>query len=144
MRGTQAGNGSMSDEAAVLFMNQAFYEAFSEHDIGAMDAIWSRQDPVSCIHPGWGTLAGRDAVMESWAAILSGPRAPAINCRSPSAFVFGRIAYVICYEELESIFMVATNVFAREDASWKLIHHHAGVAPRPRSASATKPSAPHQ
>jgi ketosteroid isomerase-like protein len=55
-------------------------------------------------------------------------------------FVFGRIAYVICYEELESIFMVATNVFAREDASWKLIHHHAGVAPRPRSASATKPS----
>jgi ketosteroid isomerase-like protein len=140
----QADNGSMSDEAAVLFMNQAFYEAFSEHDIGAMDAIWSRQGPVSCIHPGWGTLAGREAVMQSWAAILSGPKAPSVNCRSPAAFVFGRIAYVICYEELESIFMVATNVFAREDASWKLIHHHAGVAPRPRSVPATKPSAPRQ
>ncbi len=121
----------MSDEAAVLFVNQAFYEAFSDHDIGAMDAIWSREGPISCVHPGWGALAGREAVMESWAAILSGADAPRITCRSPTAFVFGAIAYVICYEELGSSFLIATNIFAREDMCWKLVHHQAGVAPRP-------------
>ena len=134
----------MSDEAAVLFVNQAFYEAFSDHDIGAMDAIWSRQGPISCVHPGWGALAGRDAVMQSWAAILSSAGAPRIICRSPSAFVFGNVAYVICYEEVDSSFLVATNIFAREDVSWRLVHHQAGVAPRPRALSAREPSAPRQ
>jgi hypothetical protein len=134
----------MSDEAAVLFINQAFYEAFSDHDIGAMDTIWSRQGPISCVHPGWGALAGRDAVMESWAAILSSADAPRVICRSPSAFVFGNIAYVICYEELDRSFLIATNIFAREDGSWRLVHHQAGVAPRPRLSSAKEPSAPRQ
>jgi ketosteroid isomerase-like protein len=134
----------MSDEAAVLFVNQAFYEAFSDHDIGAMDAIWSRQGPISCVHPGWGALAGREAVMESWAAILSSADAPEIICRSPSVFVFGNFAYVICYEQLDSRFLIATNIFAREGASWRLIHHQAGVAPRPRTSPEKEPPAPRQ
>ena len=134
----------MSDEAAVLFINQAFYEAFSDHDIGAMGAIWSRQDSISCVHPGWTALAGRDAVMESWAAILSSADPPRVVCRSPSAFVFGNVAYVICYEELGSSFLVATNIFAREDVSWRLVHHQAGIAPRPPASSPRKPPTPRQ
>lgn len=134
----------MSDEAAVLFVNQAFYEAFSDHDIGAMGAIWSCEGPISCVHPGWGALAGRDAVMDSWAAILSSADAPRVVCRSPSAFVVGNVAYVICYEEVDSSFLIATNIFAREDVSWRLVHHQAGVAPRPRVSSVKEPPAPRQ
>jgi hypothetical protein len=142
--GTQANNGSMSDEAAVLFVNHAFYEAFSAHDVGAMDVIWSPRGSVSCVHPGWRALSGRDAVMESWAAILSSPQAPTVICRNPAAFVFDGIAYVVCYEQVDSSFLVATNIFAREDMSWKLIHHQAGVAPRLPSAAPAKASPPLQ
>ena len=56
----------MSEHAAVNFANEAFYVAFSTRDLEAMDALWARQAPVTCIHPGWNALTGRDAVMESW------------------------------------------------------------------------------
>ena len=40
------------DEHAVLAANAAFYRAFAERDVDAMDALWARSIPVACIHPG--------------------------------------------------------------------------------------------
>jgi len=41
------------DIQAALFANEAFYRAFADRDIDAMDALWARGEPVLCIHPGW-------------------------------------------------------------------------------------------
>jgi hypothetical protein len=121
----------MTEGAAVLFCNDAFYIAFAGRDMVAMDDVWAASDQVTCVHPGWSVLIGRDAVMQSWRAILGNPDSPRISCVQPRAFVLGTTAYVLCYERIDGTFLIATNVFVREQRSWKLLHHQAGTAPPP-------------
>jgi len=121
----------MSEHAAVLFTNDAFYLAFANQDLDAMEGIWAREIPVTCIHPGWDPLSGREEVMESWEAILNNPTATHITCKNPTVRVFGEFACVICHEVLDQGFLVATNLFMQEDEQWKIIHHQAGAAPPP-------------
>ena len=116
----------MSDTDAVLFANEAFYQAFVDRDLQAMEAMWSHEVPVSCIHPGWAPLFGRDEVMTSWAAIVSAPGAPDIRCRGARAQVYGETAFVVCFEQLGGDFLIATNVFVREGSVWRMVHHQAG------------------
>jgi hypothetical protein len=61
----------MTDQDAVLAANLEFYRAFATRDLKAMDALWARRVPVACLHPGWTALKDRDAIIESWAGILS-------------------------------------------------------------------------
>jgi ketosteroid isomerase-like protein len=121
-----AGGEGLSEHAAILFANEAFYRAFADRDLKAMEAAWSKEAPVTCLHPGWGVLAGRDEVLESWKRILENESAPAIACRKPQVFLHGEVAMVICYEEIEGQFLVATNLFRHEGRQWRLIHHQAG------------------
>jgi ketosteroid isomerase-like protein len=114
-----------ADEEAVLAANAAFYRAFLERDVDAMDALWARETLVACIHPGWQVLNGREAVMASWRGILNGVP-PLIRCTQAIACVTGASAFVVCTENIDDAELVATNVFVREDGAWKLAHHHAG------------------
>jgi ketosteroid isomerase-like protein len=116
----------MPERDAVLFANEAFYRAFADRDVAAMEALWSREAPVACIHPGWSALVTRRDVIESWRRILTNENAPQVACREPSVFVHGDIAFVVCYEEIDGNYLVATNVFRREGRQWKLVHHQAG------------------
>lgn len=133
----------MSDAESVLFANEAFYRAFADRDIAAMDAAWSRTATVSCLHPGWGPIHGREPVMASWRAILSAPGAPAIRPLAPNATVLGDAALVICFESLGNAYAVATNVFVREGSLWKLVHHQAGPTnERPPAAAERRDAGP--
>ncbi len=124
----------MSEHAAVLFANDAFYLAFANQDLEAMEALWAQETSVTCIHPGWDPLEDRDEVMESWESILNNPNATNISCKNPTVRVFGEIACVICHEVLDQGFLVATNLFAQEGGQWKMIHHQAGAAPPPEDS----------
>jgi hypothetical protein len=42
----------MPEQAAVLFANDAFYIAFTTRDPNAMNDIWARSVPATCVHPG--------------------------------------------------------------------------------------------
>jgi ketosteroid isomerase-like protein len=140
-----AGNMFASDEPTVRFANEAFYTAFLSRDLAAMDEVWSRRSTVTCVHPGWAPLIGRDRVMGSWQAILGNPQSPRIHCRDARVVLLGDIAYVVCYEELDkATFLVATNVFAREDGTWKLVHHQAGAVPPPEEAESEPADVPIQ
>lgn len=121
----------MSDQQALLFANAAFYAAFAARDLNAMAAIWSTQAPISCIHPGWVAVVGREAVMASWQAILGNPAAPRITCHNATARSFEALGYVLCYEVLQGGILVATNIFVRELKTWKMLHHHAGHSQTP-------------
>ncbi len=129
----------MSEHAAVLFANEAFYLAFSSRDFEAMEQIWAVDAAVSCLHPGWPPLFDRDDVMESWEAILSNATSPQIVCDKPVAHVFGDTAYVVCHEVLDQGFLLATNIFVRENRNWKLVHHQAGAAPPPSDKDDPEP-----
>lgn len=114
------------DEREVLAANAAFYEAFAERDLEAMEAIWSERSAVACVHPGWEGLSGRDAVLASWRSILEAPGAPPIVCAREQVFVLGEIAFVVCVETIPNGELMATNVFSREGGRWRMVHHHAG------------------
>jgi ketosteroid isomerase-like protein len=130
----------MTDSDAVLAANLEFYRAFASRDLAAMEALWARATPVSCIHPGWPALAGRDAVMESWQGILANPEAPRIACYDERALLYGDIALVLCEEELEGGTLIASNLFVHEDGAWRLAHHHAGqLAARPPARRPERP-----
>lgn len=126
----------MPDQHALLFANAAFYAAFTARDLQAMDAIWSARQPVTCIHPGWSLLVGRDAVMASWQSILSNPNAPRISAHNATAQAFTSIGYVICHEVLPEGFLIATNIFVRDGDEWALVHHQAGPCPVPAQLDA--------
>lgn len=129
----------VSIDAAVLFANEAFYAAFTGRDFETMDQVWSQRESVTCIHPGWTTLAGREAVMESWRAILSNPQSPQVRVSRAAATMLGDVAYVVCYEHLSGAVLAATNVFVREDDWWRLVHHQAGTAPPPSDPDSDEP-----
>jgi len=115
----------MSDHEAVLFANDAFYLSFAAGDSDGMEALWAETAPVSCIHPGWEALSGRQAVLDSWRSIMAAG-APSIRCRSPEVQLYGDFANVLCYEEVEGGFLIATNAFVREGGTWRMVHHQAG------------------
>ena len=139
MAATMPSLATTAAEDAVLLANAAFYRAFAERDIPAMEEIWVRDAPIAVIHPGWPGLNGREAVMRSWRAILGGPAAPAIEVVGALAHLYGDTAFVICYELLADGVMIATNVFVRRDGAWKMVHHQAGptAGPPPGSGQPT-------
>jgi ketosteroid isomerase-like protein len=125
----------MTDQDAVLAANLEFYRAFSARDLAAMDALWARQTPVACLHPGWSAIKDRDAIMQSWAGILSNPNAPRIACFDEEVFLYGDAALVLCEEELEAGTLAASNLFVREAGEWRIAHHHAGQIVRRQAES---------
>lgn len=113
-------------ESDVLAANARFYEAFVKRDLEAMDALWARALPVACIHPGWSALKGRARVLASFRGILGSEQAPNIVPTEPSVFLYGEVAFVLVYENILEGRLLATNVFAREDGEWRMVHHQAG------------------
>jgi hypothetical protein len=119
-----------ADIAALEFANEAFYQAFANADMAAMDAIWANRPNVFCNHPGWAPLTSRDEVMASWRDILGEGRPIPISCRLPRASPFGETGLVCCFEQFGNQYLVATNLFLRENGLWRMVHHHAGPLAR--------------
>jgi ketosteroid isomerase-like protein len=113
----------MSSEHEVVTANEAFYRAFRGEDLPAMERLWAQRAPVACVHPGWPPLIGREQVMASWRAIMSGG-APPIRCGAAHVLLLGLVAQVVCEERIGASRVIATNVFVREDDRWAMVHHH--------------------
>jgi hypothetical protein len=45
--------------------------------------------------------------------------------------VLGESGYIVCYEAIDGGFLVATNVFVREDGGWKMVHHQSAPTSNP-------------
>jgi ketosteroid isomerase-like protein len=115
----------MSDEAAILAANAAYYRAFETADFAAMSRIWA-DDNVSCIHPGWPVLIGRQAILESYREILRNPDQERIEPRNETVMVAGEEARVFCVEFVGGAALAATNLFKHVNGAWRMTHHQAG------------------
>jgi ketosteroid isomerase-like protein len=112
----------------------AFYQAFENCDIKAMELIWARDD-VICIHPGSSALVGHDVVMQSWSNILLNAQQPqlqydVIRRTSNQNLAIHVVKELISPAEfpLESAMIFATNVYVRDhDNGWLLYAHHASA-----------------
>ncbi|HET6316347.1 MAG TPA: nuclear transport factor 2 family protein [Chloroflexota bacterium] len=123
----------MSDDAEVVEANARFYRAFEALDIAEMDRVWAHGAHVKCVHPGWSLLSGWEAVRESWETIFENTEEMRFTLSDVSALVDGDVAWVTCTENILSevagrvtvTAILATNLFERDAAGWRLVHHHA-------------------
>jgi ketosteroid isomerase-like protein len=113
----------MSDDD-ILAANAAYYRAFSDGDLKAMSRIWA-DDNVSCIHPGWPVIIGRQAILESYREILRNPSQERVDPRNETALIGGDEARVICVEFVGGAALAATNLFRRIEGAWRMTHHQA-------------------
>jgi ketosteroid isomerase-like protein len=125
-----------SDELAVAAANLAFYRALEARNLSAMEQVWQHDDAVTCVHPGWHRLNGWEEVRRSWENIFANARRWSVACEDIRIHVVEDAAWVTCTEVLtlagadtddEPARMQATNIFARHDGVWRLLHHHASA-----------------
>lgn len=134
----------MSEQAAVLAVNGAFYQAFARGDFAAMELLWSRGPKIACNHPGAPPLCDRVSVMRSWREILTQGPTPQVRCRDEQVYLLGTTAFVVCLEQIGGAHLAATNIFVKEeDGAWRLMHHQSGPLAQ-RSATSVKPPPQHR
>ncbi len=119
-----------ADHDAVLEANALFYAAFEDRNLMAMDAMWSADADIACVHPGWPPIRGRDDVMRSWKAVFENSDGVTPVCDGPTCQVHGDSAYVLCRERLDNAVLIATNLFVRRDGAWALVHRHSSPLAR--------------
>ena len=132
----------------------AFYEALERCDLDGMMAVWAEDEEILCVHPVGGRLTGQNQVRESWAQLFAaGPRARlqvtqqvAISGMMLAVhsvfenFSLERTAPGAAPSDARPAPIVATNVYLRTAAGWRMIVHHASPAP----AQAAPPPAPRE
>ena len=117
----------------------AFYEALERCDLDGMMAVWAEDEDIICVHPAGPRLTGQDQVRESWAQIFSsGPRAR-VHITNQVAISGMMLAVHSVHEnftlegaarrDTPPLLVVATNVYLRTPAGWRMIVHHASPAP---------------
>jgi len=126
----------------------AFYEALERCDLDGMMAVWAEDEDIICVHPGGARLTGQDQVREAWAQIFSGGPRARVHITSQVAISGMMLAVHSVHEnfalegqarrDTPPLPVVATNVYLRTAAGWRMIVHHASPAP----AQAPKQEAP--
>ena len=114
----------------------AFYEAIERADLEAMMQVWAEDEEIVCIHPGGPRLAGYAAVRETWRRIFSSGSRLRVQVTTlsfmvnPFTAVHSLIEYIGVKEDpSQQAPIVATNIYARGAAGWRLVLHHASPAP---------------
>jgi len=117
-------------------VERAFYLAFETTDLALMAKLWLDDDSVRCIHPGGGVLAGRSAVLDSWRGILAGAERPTVRYRVLHSqhtddlvlhLVEERIGPAGAAPRAGLNRLLATNVYRRTAAGWRMTLHHASL-----------------
>ncbi len=126
----------------------AFYEALERCDLEAMMAVWSEDEDIVCVHPAGQRLAGQAQVREVWRQMFAG--GPSMRVRITHQVVIAGVMIeahsvheniTVAGEQRPRAPMVATNVYLRTAAGWRMIVHHASPAPR-EPAAGPAPAAP--
>jgi uncharacterized protein (TIGR02246 family) len=114
----------------------AFYEALERGDLEGMMAVWAEDEEIICVHPGGPRLSGPDQVRASWAKIFGGGAGPRVHITQQVAVTGMMIAVHSVHENFTiegdaraQVPMIATNVYLRTAAGWRMIVHHASPAP---------------
>ncbi|MBS0336668.1 MAG: nuclear transport factor 2 family protein, partial [Proteobacteria bacterium] len=114
----------------------AFYDALERADLEAMMAVWAEDEEIVCVHPTGPRLAGHEQVRESWRQIFSGAGGVRIHVTQLVATQAMMVAIHSVQENAPSpggkgpaAAVVATNVYLRTAAGWRMILHHASHAP---------------
>jgi ketosteroid isomerase-like protein len=96
-----------------------------------MEAVWGPAGRILCVHPGRPPLAGRRAVMQSWADILGATGGVRIRFECHDRVQAGSLAVhtgleIIGDPDEDPSLVAVTNVYELTETGWKMRLHHAG------------------
>ena len=121
----------------------AFYEALERADLDAMMAVWAEDEEIVCVHPAGQRLAGQEQVREAWRQMFAGGPSLRVQITQRVAVTGMMVAVhsvheviTVAGEEAARAPMVATNVYLRTAAGWRMTVHHASPAPGAAEAEA--------
>ncbi len=133
-----SGLGPLTDIELVEQANTTLYETIERGDHEALSELWL-EGQVSVVHPGWPVLRGRGEVLRSYALIMANTEYIQFFLTDVEIDVIGDTALVTCTENILSggpaeedgsvgpligQLVVATNVFRRTEAGWRVWSHH--------------------
>src|SRR3954469_17301771 len=119
----------------------AFYEVLERCDLEGMMAVWAEDDDIVCVHPAGPRLTGHDQIREAWARIFSAGARARVHITNQVAISGMMLAVHSVHENFtlqgqprgdaaaQPVPVVATNVYLRTAAGWRMIVHHASPAP---------------
>jgi ketosteroid isomerase-like protein len=131
----------MADHDEIAAAAAGFYEALNalfEGDVGPMVEVWSHESDVTYMGPDGGFQTGWKEVLADWekqAALKLGGRVEPEGMRICAG---QDLAVTHNYEKGENVntggkpgavSIRATNLFRRENGTWKMIGHHADKLP---------------
>ena len=125
----------MINEKMAMEANGKFYEAFNARDLDSMKKVWSFNENITCVHPGWNPLNGFERIMKSWEGIFKNSGNMNIEASDVSVIASEGLAWVSCIEKLYTIAthgvlaseVFSTNLFKLDEESWKMVMHHASA-----------------
>ena len=105
-----------------------FYEALQTGDLERLMALWSDDEDVVCVHPGWPILRTWPHVEESWRRIFAGPGRNQFILTNEAVAIHADTAWVTLDENMVDAggtgTVAATNLFVQRDDHWLLVAHH--------------------
>ena len=147
----------MTTEAeAVREANAELYAAVEAGDLDRLSRLWVEAPyaaSVTCVHPGWPSLRGRDEVLRSWAMIMANTSYIQFFLTDVEVELSGDVAVVTCAENILTAVgddsendaaddtalaggkVMATNVFRRVGEQWRLWLHHGSPVLAPGQGS---------
>ncbi|MBB5392373.1 MULTISPECIES: nuclear transport factor 2 family protein [unclassified Herbaspirillum] len=113
----------------------AYYDALARADLEALMALWAEDEEIVCIHPGSRRLVGHAEIRAAWEDIL-GNGGLHIRPRQLHATQNMMTAVHSVVEEINhgndtqsEVHVIATNVYMKTALGWRMVMHHASVAP---------------
>jgi ketosteroid isomerase-like protein len=130
----------MSTEIEVRKASEKFYAAvnrMTNGDAGSLADIWSHSEAVTAMHPIGGRQVGWDKVIESFQQVAEIASEGRIRLDDQIIQVTGDLAYELGSERGQAKFAGlpvtldhrVTNIYHREEGSWKIVHHHTDISP---------------
>lgn len=130
----------MSAEEEVRRASTQFYAALNRMangDAGSMADAWSHSSDVTAMHPIEGREIGREAVKTSFDQFAKIATDGNIELTDQLIRIEGDVAYELGVEQGEcklgghyvTFKHRVTNIYKREGAGWRMIHHHSDTSP---------------
>lgn len=139
----------MTAKDEVRQASERFYAALNrmvKGDASDMADVWLHRADVTTLHPVGGRQIGWTEVADSWNGVAKMASKGTVTLKDQHIRVIGDVAYELGTEHVRMTLagtqirgsVRVTNIYHRQDGTWKLIHHHSDIDPSMQEIVAKK------
>ena len=125
-------HGGSPDETEAMF-----YEALQKGDVDLLMSCWAEDDEIVCVHPGGSRLMGAAAIRAAFEGMFA---QGSIRVTVSQVHRVQSVSSAVHNVAEHAAFLIATNVYHRTLAGWRLVAHHASTGGSPEGISGTETS----